>query len=730
MPHDSFFVNSISANTVAPAPNVSTVPPRPGGRETDVGARLVALVLGGKRKARRGQWAALLLLAVYAGLSWTAALQKGVAFDEGLQLAVGYNLWLNDDYRMEGANGDLVKRWATLPFLVTRPRFVSTDDPVWKQSRAYDLGWRFMFELGNSPEALLRISRAMVVLLGVAAGALVFVCSRELFGTAGGLLSLVLFVFSPSMLEFGAVVSTDMSITLTLLAATWSVWRVLHRVTAARIVTGVCAVSLLVLAKPTALVMFPIAAVLVAVRLAGRRPLELRWGAHARQVRTRRAQAAIIALLATLHVATAWAALWAHYGFRYGASPRPDDPTCAFFNLPSRDAIPPAVAAIVNVVEHTHFLPEGFHVGIRLLLECDDQLGAFMNNRWKLGGWAAFFPFTIWAKTPPAVFALLALAAIAWWKVRPRGGGAAGSPGSRGPRSPPALYEFTPYLALAACFLAVAMTEDLNIGHRHVLPIYPALYILAGGAALFHTRRLFWPCAVAACIAAQAIDSFSVRPDYLAYFSPLVGGPSQGYKKLVDSSLDWGMDLPGLKSWLDQNDPGHREPLFLGYFGNDNPEHYGIEARRLPGFFERRRPEIFPYNQGYYAISASLLQGVYTAAFGPWSRDYERRYQTARRNASLFTRSETDRALRAQLLKRASIAHWCNEMLVFDNLRFARLCAWLRHQGDPPHHVGHSIFIWKLNHAQLDAALLGPPAELVNAPPVLRSFREFAEATQ
>ena len=63
------------------------------------------------------------LLVAFAFLSYTASLSKGVSFDEGLQLAVGYDLWLHGDYRQEGANGDLIKRWATLPYLISRPQF-------------------------------------------------------------------------------------------------------------------------------------------------------------------------------------------------------------------------------------------------------------------------------------------------------------------------------------------------------------------------------------------------------------------------------------------------------------------------------------------------------------------------------------------------------------------------------------------------------------------------------
>ena len=49
----------------------------------------------------------------------------------------------------------------------------------------------------------------------------------------------------------------------------------------------------------------------------------------------------------------------------------------------------------------------------------------------------------------------------------------------------------------------------------------------------------------------HAGESLYIAPDFLAYFNELDGGPGEAYKHLVDSSLDWGQDLPGLKAWLD-----------------------------------------------------------------------------------------------------------------------------------------------------------------------------------
>lgn len=649
-----------------------------------------------------------LLLGIFASLAFTASLAKGVSFDESLQLAVGYNIWLNHDLRIEGANGDLVKRWATLPFLVSRPKFVACDDPMWKGSRAYDLGWRFFFELGNQPESLLRQGRAMIVLLGVATGMLVFHCSRELFGTIGGLVSLTVFAFSPAMLALGAVVSTDMAITLTLLASTWCIWRLLHEISVGRAIISLAAMALLVLAKPSSLVIIPIAAVMVAVKIAMGPPIVARWGGRRIAIGKRRVQGGVILVLAALHVASAWGAIWAHYEFRYAASPSPADPTLELYRLPSRDEVPAVVAGLLGWLSRTQLLPQGFLVGIDTLVGCDDHLPAFLNGNWKLGGWTAFFPYAIWVKTPLALFGLLLLGGAQCWSSRPprRHGAIDGNH----PLRPPSLYAITPHLALIACYLAIAMTEDLNIGHRHVLPIYPSLHVLAGSVALGWPKRR--PLSIAAalgCLGWLIGDSFSIRPHYLSYFGPQAGGAKHGYRHLVDSSLDWGMNLPGLKRWLAEHNPTGNERVFLSYFGNDNPEHYGIKATLLPGFFEHRGTDRYALTPGYYVISASILQGVYTAPFGPWSKDYEMLYQRTGYECLRFIDTEYDPTQRAKLLKEAPLAVWLNKWELFENLRLARLCAWLRCKGPPPDDIGNALFNLEARLRRTPRRAAGPP---------------------
>jgi hypothetical protein len=147
-----------------------------------------------------------------------------------------------------------------------------------------------------------------------------------------------------------------------------------------------------------------------------------------------------------------------------------------------------------------------------------------------------------------------------------------------------------------------------SIGLRYILPVYPFIFVLAGGIVVQFKKIQYLSYIL---IAWYALSSVSIYPDYLAYFNEIVGGPKNGYRYLVDSNLDWGQDLKGLKKFMDKN---KIERIYLSYFGTDSPERYGIQYDRLPNYYLKNPESLqnikFPI-KGYIAISATNLQGVY-----------------------------------------------------------------------------------------------------------------------
>jgi hypothetical protein len=85
------------------------------------------------------------------------------------------------------------------------------------------------------------------------------------------------------------------------------------------------------------------------------------------------------------------------------------------------------------------------------------------------------------------------------------------------------------------------MMGHINIGVRHVLPVYLGFSVIAAAGLLQLVRWRQWAGGVAAILVAwMALTGILHHPDYLPYFNELVGDPES---VLVDSDYDWGQDL-------------------------------------------------------------------------------------------------------------------------------------------------------------------------------------------
>src|SRR5205807_7123121 len=95
---------------------------------------------------------------------------------------------------------------------------------------------------------------------------------------------------------------------------------------------------------------------------------------------------------------------------------------------------------------------------------------AFLDNEWSIVGFRSFFPRAFIYKTPLPFLLLLALAIYAAianrrsWKIESL---------------------LHPLWALGLVYGAFAITAQLNIGHRHILAIYPALIVGCGAVVYF-----------------------------------------------------------------------------------------------------------------------------------------------------------------------------------------------------------------------------------------------------
>ncbi len=670
--------------------------------------------------------AVLVLLSAHWLLAVSSVREKSPTFDEIAHLTNGVAIWKTGDYRLFPPHPPLAHLWAAAPLIASGFNFPDSllDLPDWRQSRAWNLGRRFFYACGNHPQSMLTRGRAAIALLSVALALVVWLWSRKLFGEVGGIISLILFAFSPTILAHARLVTTDVAAALFFLLAVAAVWWVLHRISPLSIVLSALAVAGLLLSKMSGLMILPIAGVLIAIRLLSNRPTVVVFG-RPREIRSRPAQLGAWLLMGLVHGAIVVLVIWAAFGLRYSAMKHA---------RPGRDRLPPGLPTwdrdlselgstgrAICWMRDRRLLPEAYLFGLAYTLHHAEARPAFLNGQMRRGGWWYYFPYCFAVKTPLPLFGILLMALIAVGMRLP------GRSPSREPTEPDrrskldGLYRTAPLWTLLVVYGFFAMRAGLNIGHRHLLPIYPVLFIFAGRTAawLQPGRRLMrWvPPALVVLFLASSLRTW---PHYLAYFNTLIGGPDNAWKHLVDSSLDWGQDLPGLSKWLRHNAPQPTKPspatatppVYLSYGGTALPAAYGVEARALPGFPGMAEIWMSPLTGGVYCISASMLQQYGLLSQCRWTRSLEKEYHDL---YPRFAWARGPRRTSPAAARSAALTKRDDDHRRFCKLRFARLCAFLR-QRSPDDHIGHSILIYKLSDDDIKRALEGEPAELLPDP--------------
>jgi hypothetical protein len=765
-------------------------------------------------------WAALAVLVAFYAVLLGVARQHSATMDEPLYATAGFTYWKLGDYRIQPENGILPQRLFGLALLSGDFHLPASESNAWRESKQWEIAYEWIHQEGHDTAALLFRGRAVAAAFAVALGAVVWVWSLQLFGPVGAMLSLLLYVLNPTILANGALMTSDVCSALFFLLALRAATRALQRMTLARVAASAVALGALCLTKVSAVLLLPVLCVLVTLRWLDGRPLNLgRFG----EARTRTHKALALSAAAALHVALAFALIWAAYGFRFsafaGSQSRParfEHPWSWALSLPDhltlldqlqldsatyqralahfdrrwshdaqaaldevratvlnpeqaarldqllRAAPPTWVARAADFARRHQLLPEAYIFGACHVWVLSRERTAFFRGEVKATGWPEFFPFTFLVKTPLAALALLGLATCGMIAALLRG-----SPAAR----TKLLTTFWGSTAALWLFLAVywasAITSHINIGHRHILPTLPPLFVLGGALAVpFALVRSpeWWSArfplrifgvAIGTCGLVLGIEMLAWFPSYLAYFNGVIR-PSRAYRHLVDSSLDWGQDLPALRRYLDQ----HRDPrpAYLAYFGIAAPSTHGITlpliygnggfahartppmrillgvskdrdleaiqafVRQEPSYDSRllasvnlgeqtgtlllQRPSALRLTGGTFFISASFVQPVAEwEAYGPWNASHESTYQQLR--AIVAPLLSDDLQQRAAALPTRSTEEWLRALVRYGEFRFARLTAFLR-QREPDDTINYSILVYHLTDADLARALDGP----------------------
>jgi hypothetical protein len=593
---------------------------------------------------------AALLVAFYA-IGWRAVRGKSPTMDEPLHATGAYLHTFKQDYRVNSEDPPLWKRWAMLPHRRDEISF-DVNHPDWSAALTNTdyqsvIATRTLFQTaGNDGGGFINASRRMMLLVGVALGVLVARWTWKLsaLGAAHAgqhtgastaavatITAALLFCLDPNFLAHAPLLKNDVAITFLMLAVATVTWSVGRRIDWWNVPLLGVTLGAALSTKFSGALLVPMLVLMLFMRVALPEP----WCVLRREHRTTAAKLATSLVVIVVCCFLAWATVWVSYGLRFDPTPQSGAllpienqvrRTAAneFFLRYGTSATDeqveqwPASFVVRGVLwaQQRRLMPQAWLYGFLMTYQSTLTRPAYVLGETRLTGWWYYFPLAMLFKTPLAtIVAALLAAAIGihlYLKRRAKPQAAGGG-----------WWDWVCLVVPVVVYGTSAMSSNLNLGVRHILPIYPFLYVMVGLAAAraATTRPFAFRVASAVLVVGLLLETLVAFPHFIPFFNALW----RPYRLhlLSDSNIDWGQDLTLLAEWRRKN---LETTLYMAYFGSADPAFYGItDYINLPGGFwmNRNFQWLDPARPGVVAISANVLQGnnlppSLAAAFAPF----------------------------------------------------------------------------------------------------------------
>ncbi len=487
------------------------------------------------------KWYVWLLLLIFAALAITSMVHNSATSDEVTHITSGYSYWTYFDYTFNPEHPPLVKLWATIPLLILRPALNVA--PVNYHGDQWAYAKDFLYHSGNDADTLYFWTRMMIVIIGIVLGYYVYRWASELFGWKAGLLSLILYVFDPNIIAHSTIVHTDIPISAALFITVYYFWRFVQKsahytpsklinnrqVIFLGILVGIC-----LAVKFTGLYILFILAILYGIHLFFDSGDILSWKEFANYVEINKerlysdsGRLGLVFLISIIF-------LTATYGFIHVGE---------YFT------------GFQNVMEQSVTGRGGYLLGMH-----------------GTQGWWYYFPVAFAVKTPFATLVLFFAALYFVFKQT---------------MDRKQLRNILFLLVPTALYFLAFIPSKYNIGHRHILPVYPFLFVFISALTVVDVEALglarwkrLTKYILLFFVALLIVANISIYPYYISFFSTIIGGADNGHKYLLDSNIDWGQGLKETAQWLEDN--GHKnEFIRMNYFGNEDPGYRGIAYRQI-----------------------------------------------------------------------------------------------------------------------------------------------------
>ncbi len=381
------------------------------------------------------------------------------------------------------------------------PEFVLDDNPPLRSFLALPflmLGRPIVYDVGEPPPSFpldLYFARVMVVALLVWLAYAVFICARKFLGAAESKLALLLCVFFPSLVAFGALSTTDLLVTLMMLLT-------FHFFTCYVKEPGWKYAFLTSVAFTGALLSKFTAAILIPVMIFGlvwTRPVKLK------------------VMLSHLVVSCALVLFLTCAGFFFHGLFHP------LGSFEFRSSLLSSLAENPMTSDLPVPLPERFMLHFdyaKWHAETYHTIAfAYLRGVRSIVGFPQYYVYASLIKFPLAILLLLVLALASLLRVQ--------KPGDW-------IY-FLMISVVVLTYVLFTVSSRINLGIRHILFVIPFICLISARAASIERLKYV----IVAAVAFLIVSCVLAYPYYLGYYNEVVG-VKNGYRHLADSDTDWG----------------------------------------------------------------------------------------------------------------------------------------------------------------------------------------------
>ncbi len=525
-----------------------------------------------------------------------------LTMDELAHLPAGYSYLTQKDMRLNPEHPPLIKDLSAIPLLFINGSASSplisfpSQDASWQTdlNGQWVFGNKFLFWSDNPTEKMIFWGRIPMILLLVLLGFYVFKWAREFGGNKAGILSLLLFSLSPTLLAHGRLVTTDVAAAFGFFTATYYFLKFLAKPDWKKTILAGVFLGIALLLKFSTFILLPLFGLFIIFWAMIKNP---DWRSRFKSFFAYCLKFIIILIIAVVLI---WL-VYIYHVWNYPQERQISDIDILLTPnpLPYVRVLALKMASIDLLRPLAQYL-----LGLAMVF----HRGVSGNTTYFLGevstsGWKTYFPIVYLLKETIVFHALSAMALILALFSAIKAVSKGFFPGLK--TLVVSRFREIAMLIFIAFYWFISISGNLNIGVRHLLPVFPFTIVLIAIAIAGLLKPPFLKLKtafLAALICFQAFSVLRVFPSFLAYFNEFVGGPDQGYKYVVDSNLDWGQDLKRLNQWLEEN---KIDKVYLDYFGGSDAIFYLGDKYML---WHSAYDPVGLSESSYLAISATFLQ--------------------------------------------------------------------------------------------------------------------------